>query len=413
MAGLDNVMAHTFGIPLMTHGSSRANSRGGDKAVMRYRELGRTGLKVSEIGFGAEWMPGDDAQKVARVVAYAAERGVNIVDCWMADPAVRKTLGAAVCAQRDKWIVQGHLGSTWQNEQYTRTREMDQVIPAWEQLLDCFGGHIELGLIHYVDMLDEFDQIMAGPFIEYVRAEKAAGHIDHIGLSTHNPDVALHAAQVDDIEMIMFSINPAFDLLPASEDINDLFAEEYEEGLRNIDPVREQLYALCEKRGVGITVMKGFAGGRLFDAEKSPFGVAMTPVQCAHYCLTRPGIASVMAGFRDEGECDGCLAYETATDQEKDYASILANAPQHSYYGQCIYCGHCQPCVVGINIAEVNKYADLALMQDEVPASVREHYLALDVRAGDCTGCASCEPNCPFGVPIAQRMVETAQLFGA
>ena len=30
-----------------------------------------------------------------------------------------------------------------------------------------------------------------------------------------------------------------------------------------------------------------------------------------------------------------------------------------------------------------------------------------------CTGCAACEPNCPFGVPIAQRMEETAALFGA
>ena len=68
---------------------------------------------------------------------------------------------------------------------------------------------------------------------------------------------------------------------------------------------------------------------------------------------------------------------------------------------------------VGIDIATVNKYYDLAQMQDELPASVRDHYLALEVRAGDCTGCAACEPNCPFGVPIAERMAEAAALFGA
>ena len=213
--------------------------------------------------------------------------------------------------------------------------------------------------------------------------------------------------------MIMFSINPAYDMLPASEDINDLFKDEYQAGLENMDPQRKRLYSLCEENGVGITVMKPFAGGRLFDAGKSPFGVAMTPVQACHYCLTRPAVASVLAGFRDIEECVSCLAYETADDAAKNYASILAGAPQHAYFGNCIYCGHCQPCTVGINIAEVNKYSDLAQMQDEVPASVRDHYLALEVRAGDCTACGACEANCPFGVSIAQRMEETAALFGA
>ena len=74
---------------------------------MNYRRLGRTGLEVSEIGFEREWMPGDDQEKVSVLVDFAAEQGVNIVDCWMADPAVRRVLGNAVCAHRDKWIVQG------------------------------------------------------------------------------------------------------------------------------------------------------------------------------------------------------------------------------------------------------------------------------------------------------------------
>ena len=68
--------------------------------------------------------------------------------------------------------------------------------------------------------------------------------------------------------------------------------------------------------------------------------------------------------------------------------------------------------MVGINIAQVNKFADLAAMQDEVPASVREHYRALELTASDCIGCQDCESRCPFGVPIAQKMTQTAELFG-
>ena len=179
-----------------------------------------------------------------------------------------------------------------------------------------------------------------------------------------------------------------------------------------MDPVRAEAYAACERNDVGLTVMKGYAGGRLLDAAKSPFGVAMTPVQCLHYCLTRPAVASVLIGVATPAQIDDALRYEAASPAELDYASILAEAPKHAYYGQCTYCGHCAPCSVGINIALVNKFYDLAEMADEMPASVREHYLALDVLAGDCTACAACEPNCPFGVKISERMEKAAQLFG-
>lgn len=379
---------------------------------MNYRTLGKTGLKVSEIGFGAEWLPNDDPEFARALTHHAEEAGINIVDCWMVDPGVRRALGAAVCENRAHWIVQGHFGATWQNNQYERTRDMDQVVPAWEFLLECFGGHIELGLIHYVDKIDEFNGIMNGEFIEYVRAEKAAGHIDHIGLSTHNPDVALEACKYPEIEMIMFSLNPAFDMLPPSEDINTLFAEEYQQGLSNIDPKRQELHRQCSLNNVGLTVMKPFAGGRLLDASKSPFGVAMTPAQCIEYCLSRPAVASVLAGFKDVEECDGCLKYVTATPEERDFGRVLSSAATHTYFGQCIYCGHCQPCAVGINIAEVNKFYDLAVMHEEVPESVQKHYEALDVTASECTGCQTCETNCPFGVKIAERMEKAAELFG-
>ena len=159
--------------------------------------------------------------------------------------------------------------------------------------------------------------------------------------------------------------------------------------------------------------MKGFAGGRLFDAARSPFGVALTPVQCLHYCLTRPAVAAVMVGYDTPEQVEQAAAYETASDDEKDYASVLAHAPQHSFAGgQCTYCGHCKPCPMEIDIAMVNKYADLAAMQPEVPATLREHYFALEHRADACIGCRSCESRCPFGVPIAARMQETAALFG-
>lgn len=380
---------------------------------MKYRTLGKTGLSVSEIGLGAEWLERHNAQEVKEIIDRCEEAGINILDCWMSEPNVRSNIGKAIAGKRDRWIIQGHIGSTWQDGQYVRTRQMDKAKEAFEDLLARLGtDYIDLGMIHFVDEVREFHQIMDGEFLEYVLKLKQDGVIRHIGMSTHNPQVAKLAAQSDIIEMILFSINPAFDLLPASENIDDYFKEKYDESLHGIDPEREDLYRICEQNQVGITVMKGYAGGRLFSDQTSPFGVALTPVQCIHYALTRPAVASIMAGYDSVGHVDAAVAYETATDEEKDYASVLAKAPLHAYYGQCTYCGHCAPCPVGIDIAMVNKLYDLAVMQDEIPATLRAHYEQLSANARDCIGCKGCETRCPFGVAVDSRMEKTAKLFG-
>ena len=273
--------------------------------------------------------------------------------------------------------------------------------------------YIDLGMIHFVDEVKEFNAIMDGDFYGYALKLKEKGTIRHIGMSTHNPAVARLAAESGRIEMLLFSVNPAFDMLPASEDLDAYFdSRTYTEGIGGIAPERAELYRICEQNGVGITVMKGYAGGRLFDAATSPFGVALTPVQCLHYALTRPAVATVLAGFDSTKHVDDALAYETASDEEKDYATVLANAPRHAYSGQCTYCGHCAPCPAGIDIAMVNKLLDLALMQPEVPATVRAHYEGLAANGGDCIACGGCERRCPFGVKAMERMRQAEKVFG-
>ena len=168
---------------------------------------------------------------------------------------------------------------------------------------------------------------------------------------------------------------------------------------------------MCEEENVGLTVMKGFFGGALLDKDRSPFGVAFTPVQLIHYALTRPGVSSILCGYDTKEQVDAAASYEDASDDEKDYASVIANAPLHSYMGQCTYCGHCKPCPKDIDIAMVNKFYDLATVQDKVPQSVTEHYKALEHTAAECIGCKSCESRCPFGVKIADRMVKASALF--
>ena len=314
---------------------------------------------------------------------------------------------------RESWYVQGHIGSTYQNGQYVRTRDMKYIKPAFEDLLKRFhSDYVDLGMIHYIDSAEDWNNAMNGDYIEYVHELHDKGIIKHIGLSTHNPKIGKMAVETGFIEMILFSINPAFDMRPATEDLDSMFAGYDKDQLSGIDPERAQFYQMCEANNVGLTVMKGFFGGRLFKKETSPFGVAFTPAQLIHYALTRPGVASVLCGYDTKDQVDEAVYYERATDEEKDYASVLANAPLHSYTGQCTYCGHCKPCPVNIDIAMVNKFYDLAQQQPEVPESVKAHYEALGTTASACISCKGCESRCPFGVEISERMKKTATLFG-
>ena len=379
---------------------------------MNYKKLGRTGLSVSEIGLGGEWLERHNAEEVEAVVEICRKEGINILDCFMSEPNVRTNLGNAIKKDREKWIIQGHVGSVWRDGQYAISRDMTEIRVAFQDLLDRFQtDYIDLGMIHFVDRVDDWQTVLNNGFMEYMYELKNSGKIRHIGLSTHNPTIAKLAVEHGAVEVILFSLNPAFDLLPATEDINDYFVEEYDSSLSGIAPERAELYKLCEQNGVAITVMKGFAGGRLLDSKRSPFEVALTPVQCLHYCLTRPAVASVLIGFDNPEQVPESVAYETATDEEKDYASVLADAPRHAYSGQCTYCGHCKPCPSNIDIAMVNKLYDLATMQDYVPSTVKEHYLALDSKASDCIACGACQTKCPFSVKIVERMEKTAELF--
>ena len=137
--------------------------------------------------------------------------------------------------------------------------------------------------------------------------------------------------------------------------------------------------------------------------KRSPFGVAFTPAQLIHYSLTRPAVASILCGYDTAEQVDQAVAYETATADERDYASVIAAAPLHAYSGQCTYCGHCKPCPMGIDIGLVNKYYDLAKAGDKLAV---EHYKTLEKNAADCIQCGHCDSRCPFSVRQSERMQE-------
>lgn len=381
---------------------------------MKYRKLGRTNIEVSEVSIGCEGLMNQTDDQVKVFVDKAREMGINFIDFYSSNPKARSAFGKAIKGHRDEWVIEGHLCSVWKNDQYLRTRKIDEVKKGFEDLLERLQtDYIDIGMIHYVDSQKDLEDVFTGDVIAYAKELKKQGKIRYIGLSSHNPIVAKKAIETGLIDVLLFSINPCYDMLPASENVDDLWADEnYERPLTNIDPDRQALYELCERENIAITVMKAFGGGDLLDAKLSPFGVSMTPLQCIHYCLTRPGVASVMAGAHTIEELQSSVLYSDATNEQKDYAPILAHVPKHSFIGNCVYCGHCAPCVKAIDIASVNKFTDLCVAQGTVPETVREHYKLLPHHANECIACGVCMRNCPFEVDIVSKMKKAVEIFG-
>lgn len=381
---------------------------------MEYRELGRTGIKVSVIALGCEGFVANEGALTEQLLNAAEQGGINCIDLYAPQPEMRSRLGKWLRGRRGKFVLQAHLCTVWQEGQYKRTREIGEVKASFEDLLKRLAtDYIDIGMIHYVDSLEDWEAVAGGPVMEYARELQAQGKIRYIGLSSHNPAAAMHAVQSGLIDVLMFSVNPCYDLQPANEDCYALWdGKNYDRQLVNMDPEREALYETCSRLGVAITVMKAFGGGDLLDEELSPAGKALTVNQCLHYALTRPGVAAVMSGAHTVDELEKCLEYTTAADVEKDYAAAFAALPKISWEGHCMYCGHCAPCPQGIDVAAVTKFLNLTKAQNSVPETVREHYAALRHHAGECVKCGACEKRCPFKVTVIQNMQEAVKVFG-
>lgn len=194
---------------------------------MQYRTLGRTGMKVSEIGLGCEHLQGQDQKNVEAVISSALDHEINIMDVFMSEPQVRSNIGTALQGKRDRFMIQGHIGAAWLDGQYCRTRDMGHCQAFFEDLLTRLEtDYIDIGMLHFVDTQEDFDGTFHTGLIEYALNLKEKGKIRALGMSSHNPVIAAKAVETGWIDVLMFSLNPAYDLLPEETDVDHLFMPE-------------------------------------------------------------------------------------------------------------------------------------------------------------------------------------------
>ena len=372
-------------------------------------------MSASIIGLGAEYLDKKPYETVESVIHASLDGGINIIDLFMPGDIVREQIGRALKGRRDKVLIQGHICATDIKQQYDISRDRPTIQKYFENLLFRLNtDYIDFGMLFFIDSEKNFDDVFNGDALPYALELKEKGQVRALGASSHNPVIAKKIVETGLIDILMFSINPAFDMVSANDYIfdneADLMKGKYE---KNLDPFRQEFYRLCEQKDVALTVMKTLGAAKLLSTEFSPFSRPLSVVQCIHYALTRPAVVSALLGCSEVKHVEEALSYLSATAEEKDYSDIVSDF-QGSMKGSCVYCSHCQPCPVEIDIAQVMKNLDIARLDEgNIPTGVHKAYGDLKNRGSACTACGSCEKRCPFSVPIIENMKAAATLFGS
>ena len=366
---------------------------------MEYRQLphGKSNEKFSVLGLGLGGIGQTPADEIEAIIRKAIAHGINFFDMCTAG-ATYAPFGRAIASQRDKVFLQIHFGAVYdENGEYGWCRDFETIKNTFIWELETLGtDYADFGFLHCVDEQEDLEKLVEIGLLDYLKELKANGTVRHIGFSSHTPAVANRILDTGLADMMMFSINPAYD-----------FEKGDEYGIGSVKE-RFDLFRRCEKEGIGISVMKPFFAGQLLSADQSPFKAALTHNQCLQYAIDRPGVLTAVPGVQTMAHLDQLLKFLTATEEEKDY-SLIGSFTADTIEGLCVYCNHCQPCPAGIDIGLVNKYYDLALAGDSIAAG---HYTKLRVKADACLHCGHCESRCPFGVKQESRMAQIHAYFG-
>lgn len=379
-------------------GAFAADSRAAiGKNTMEYRQMGRVSDPVSAIGIGAGNLHRLDAKEIREMIRCGYENGANLIDLVMTDDSPFAPIAEAVKPHRKDFRLQAHLGADFPGGQVSTCRDLDRIKREFDRQLKIFAtDYMDFGLVHYVDGMDDFKNIMSSGIWSYMKDLKRQGALKNLGFCSHTLSICRAFVDTGDVDCFMTSVNPIYD-----------FSEE--NGKLVVSKERMDFYRECAKRGIGIHVMKVFAGGSLVDRRLSQLKEPLSVYQCLQYALDRPAVQSCLVGASNIKELRESLAHFTLPFGRRDYAVLGGMSGGGTASGNCIYCNHCQPCAAGIDIGIVSKYMDLALAGDEM---ARKHYHALKVHASACIKCGHCDKNCNFGVKPSARMAQAVKVFG-
>ncbi|MBR5569370.1 MAG: aldo/keto reductase [Oscillospiraceae bacterium] len=334
---------------------------------MEYRMLGKTGLKISRMGFGGIPIQKIDAEGTKRVLRKLLAQGVNFIDTARAYTVSEEYLGYALEGVRDQFVLA--------SKTYSRSKEA-AAADIETSLRNLRTDYIELYQIHNPSAAELAIVQTPDGALAALQEAKAAGKIGHIGITLHSKELFEQALELDWVETIMFPYNI-------------------------VETQAQELIAKCAQKNIGFIAMKPLAGGAIDNATLA-----------LRFITANPNVTVVIPGMAAEEEVDeniaACADASALTQEELEGMEKIREFLGTQF---CRRCNYCAPCNVGIPIPAVflmEGYYSRYGLQDWA----KERYAALPKKASDCVQCGACESRCPYDLPIRDMMKKAKEIFG-
>lgn len=331
---------------------------------MEYITLGKTGLRISRIGFGGIPIQRTKVEDIPLLFEALEREGINYIDTARGYTVSEEYIGRAIAGRREKYVL--------------ATKSMARTAQAMAADIDISlanlqTDYIDLYQIHNPSPTDLKTVLAPGGAMEALEAAKASGKIGHIGLTCHLTEVFEKALDIPQVETIMFPYNP-------------------------VETQGEALMEKCREKNIGFIAMKPLAGGAIENAE-----VAL------RFILQNPAVAVVIPGmYSPEEVAQNASVAGQLTDADLLEIEKLKNTLGTTF---CRRCNYCAPCTVGINIPGVFLFQGY-LERYGLADWAKDRYGAMAKTAGDCIECGVCEGRCPYQLPIREMMQKAKAAFG-
>ena len=335
---------------------------------MEYITLGRTGLKISRLGFGGIPIQRIDAEKAKELLEAVRAAGINFIDTARGYTVSEELIGAAIEGHRDEFVL---ATKSMARDKASMARDIEI------SLKNLRTDHIDLYQIHNCPP-DQLEQVCSeeGALAALLEA-KAAGKIGHIGITAHSAETFAKALELDWVETVMFPYSI-------------------------VENQGEELMAKAKEKNIGFIDMKPMAGGAIED-----------PDLAIRYICANPNVSVVIPGMYSVEEVakNTAAAENTAAFTAEELAAI-DKIRKELGTTFCRRCGYCAPCSVDINIPNMfvfHGYLSRYGLQDWA----KDRYAAMPAKAGNCVECGACEERCPYQLPIRSMLKKVAEDFGA
>ena len=334
---------------------------------MEYRILGKTGLRISRMGFGGIPIQKIDAVGTKGLMERLMAAGVNYIDTARGYTVSEAFLGEALTGIREHFIL---ATKSMARTKETMAKDIDI------SLTNLRTDYIDLYQVHNPSVAQLEQVIAPDGALEALLEAKQAGKIGHIGITAHSAEVFETALSMPWVETIMFPYNI-------------------------VESQGEKLMRRCTESNIGFICMKPLGGGAIEDATLA-----------LRYVCANPDVTVVIPGMAELSEIEQNLA-ACCDDSPLSETEAAAIEQIRKTLGThfCRRCNYCAPCAAGISIPGVFLF-DGYISRYGLEDWARQRYATLTKKASDCIGCGVCETRCPYNLPIREMMKVAAIHFG-